>query len=177
MLQPMKGDVLGILGAVVPRLVSYPKSFTNLFFHFGSPGEKQHGDRFPLKPMGGKNNLCKWKFLGIPIVFKRSTTLSIGRVYETNRGQQKKAAVGNLAGARDAGNQRWNDPELNHPLLMVSFDISTLGMVAKSFAFCRPPVKMNRTKKNMPRTVKLMIHGMRHGLMPFCFGPNAVVVI
>ena len=25
--------------------------------------------------------------------------------------------------------------------------ISTLGMVAKNFVFCRPPVKMNRTKK------------------------------
>ena len=26
-------------------------------------------------------------------------------------------------------------------------NISTLGMVAKNFVFCRPPVKMNRTKK------------------------------
>ena len=36
--------------------------------------------------------------------------------------------------------------------------ISTLGMVAKNFVFCRPPVNMNRTKnkktKNMPRTAK-----------------------
>ena len=40
--------------------------------------------------------------------------------------------------------------------------ISTLGMVAKNFAFCRPPVKMNRTTqtkkpKNMPRTVSFFL--------------------
>ena len=38
-------------------------------------------------------------------------------------------------------------------------NISTLGMVAKNFVFCRPPAKMNRTKKlkKMPRTAKKRI--------------------
>ena len=46
-------------------------------------------------------------------------------------------------------------------LHLIAHPISTLGMVAKNFVFCRPPVKMNRTQKlknkktNMPRTVKI----------------------
>ena len=46
----------------------------------------------------------------------------------------------------------WKKPALSAPVLF----ISTLGMVAKHFVFCRPPVKMNRTKKlkkkSTPRT-------------------------
>ena len=54
-----------------------------------------------------------------------------------------------------------------------TYSISTLGMVAKNFVFCRPPVKMNRTKKtkkpkNMPRTA---IIGMYKGCASWSLPP------